>query len=260
MAEPFHLIDSIPNIWIRDWGPVVGTLAVHAFRYDPDYAKGEHSPDRVQHAQQAVADLIGKPSQRVDLVLDGGNLVHNGRVAIVTEKVLRENPDLNHARIAERICALGFQRVLFIPNEPGDIVGHADGMVRFSDPRTLLVNDYAPIPRLNRLGQRLHDILETELPEVTRCAFSYQPSSCSGCDSISSAVGCTINFLRTRQIALLPLWSGARPSNEHNLGCDRDEDSPSGPHGARAPLFSGMLPCDELARYGGVLNCISLTS
>lgn len=258
LAEPFHLIESIPNIWIRDWGPVVGTSAVHAFRYDPDYAKGEYSPAKVRHAQQAVADLIGKPLQRVDLVLDGGNLVHNGRIAIVTEKVFRENPDLSHAQIAERIRSLGFKRVVFIPNEPGDVVGHADGMVRFSDARTLLVNDYQSVSSLRSFGQRLRDHLITGLPDLTIWPFFYRPSRQPGCDGVPSAVGCSINFLRTRRMALFPFWSRTRDFGRNDFGWDCGGTRHPDLKNVLRPEVLNLLASSRLARYGGVLNCISL--
>lgn len=257
LAEPFHLIESIPNIWIRDWGPVVGSRAVHAFRYAPDYARGEYCPRKVRHAQQEVADLIGKPLRRVDLALDGGNLIHNGRVAIVTKKAFQENSSLNRAQIAERIRSLGFQRVVFIPNESGDVIGHADGMVRFVEARTLLVNDYQSVPALMSFGEGLRDRLKAELPDVAIRPFSYRPSSQPGFDGVPSAVGCTINFLRTRRIALFPFWFGS--VGHHGFGWGHGGTECANFNHARLTTFAGLLPCSRLARYGGVLNCISLT-
>ena len=33
-------------------------------------------------------------------------------------------------------------RLIFIPQEPGDVTGHADGVVRFIDGDSVVVNDY----------------------------------------------------------------------------------------------------------------------
>jgi hypothetical protein len=269
LAEPFHVIDPIPNIWIRDWGPVVGTHAVHAFRYAPDYAQGAYCPQKVRHAQQAVADIIGKSLRRIDLALDGGNLVHNGRVAIVTKKVFRENPALSHARIAERIRSLGFQRVLFIPNEPGDVVGHADGMLRFLHSDTLFVNKYTAVAGLAAFGRRLEAFLGTMLPETRILRYPYKTSGRIGCDGLPSAVGCAINALRSRKIVVAPYFrrrisrrdaprSPSPPwSDEYllPLGPRRWKDF----NNAFIAHTMAFLECSRLARYGGALNCISLT-
>lgn len=51
---------------------------------------------------------------------DGGNIVHNGSVAIVAAKVFRENPDFSQIEIERAVVSLGFERVVFIPVEPGE--------------------------------------------------------------------------------------------------------------------------------------------
>lgn len=38
-------------------------------------------------------------------------------------------------KIERAIGSLGFERVVFIPNEPGDEIGHSDGMCRFLNKR-----------------------------------------------------------------------------------------------------------------------------
>ena len=78
-------------------------------------------------------------------MLEGGNLVHNGRVAIATEKVFADNPQLSRGEIERLILSIGFERVVFIPVEPDDEVAHADGIVKFLRPDLLFVNDYKGI-------------------------------------------------------------------------------------------------------------------
>ena len=43
--------------------------------------------------------------------------------------------------------------LIVIPKEPYDEIGHADGMVRFLDAKTVLVNDYSEVDP--DFGQRL---------------------------------------------------------------------------------------------------------
>ena len=86
-------------------------------------------------------------------MLDGGNVVHNGKVAIVTEKVWLDNPLLSKREIERAIISIGFEQVVMIPVEPDDNVGHADGIVRFLQSDLLLVNRYDdPHFRAYKLG------------------------------------------------------------------------------------------------------------
>ena len=118
----------------RDWGPVEGAF----FRYEPDYAEGLYSPAAISRARAALERRLRWRCRAVPLVLDGGNLVHNGRVAIVTDKALRDNPHLSPREVEHAIMSLGFERVVFVPVEPGDEIGHTDGMCRFLSRELLL--------------------------------------------------------------------------------------------------------------------------
>ncbi len=141
MGLTFKLLgtsDRPIDIWIRDWGPVAGNY----FRYDPSYARGQYKPGATARARRHLNRHLGFSPRAVPLVLEGGNLVHNRRVAVVTEKILEDNKHLSCGEIERLILAVGFEQVVFIPVEPADSVGHADGIVKFLSPEVLLVNDY----------------------------------------------------------------------------------------------------------------------
>src|SRR4051794_10173439 len=55
---------------------------------------------------------------------------------------------------------LGVERLIVIPREEDDEIGHADGMVRFVDERTLLLNDYTSVDA--SFGQRLRHALKRQ--------------------------------------------------------------------------------------------------
>jgi hypothetical protein len=66
---------------------------------------------------------------RSNLVIDGGNVVCGHDTAIVTGKVYRENPRIERRRLRDKIrCLLEVDRLVVVPREPGDVVGHADGL------------------------------------------------------------------------------------------------------------------------------------
>jgi agmatine deiminase len=78
-----------------------------------------------------------------DLVLDGGDDVCRGYSAIVTDQIYCENRRVGRAELRERLRdLLRVETLIVIRKEPLDPLGHADGMVRWQDERTVVANDY----------------------------------------------------------------------------------------------------------------------
>lgn len=231
------------DIWIRDWGCVEGVF----FRYAPDYAKGLYSRTAVTRAICGLHSRLPGPFRfrAVPLVLDGGNLVHNGIVAIVTQKVFRDNPHFSRCEIERAIGSLGFERVVFIPNEPGDEIGHADGMCRFVNQRTLLVNDYASAS-MATFGRKLSCALRAAKLDAELIPFPWFCRS-GRSDGVPSAVGCYMNFIQLAQGIVLPSFAHRLDERAHKL--------------LTSLVDRPVVPIDAtpLAKLGGVFNCISLS-
>lgn len=125
------------DIWMRNFMPFLlddGRLI--SYDYDPDYLKD----DRYSHLRTKVQPL----KEHINLVLDGGNFVRLGGKAIMTDKIFKENPSKTKAEIIETIkqkCALN--ELIIIPRQPYDMLGHSDGMVRWIDENSVLVNDFS---------------------------------------------------------------------------------------------------------------------
>ncbi len=96
------------DIWIRDWGPVEGAFYI----YRPSYAPNTYTDKAIWVARRLLERRLGSPMRRIPVVLDGGNLVHNGTTAIVTEKIFLDNRHLSHVEVEEAILSLGFQRLV----------------------------------------------------------------------------------------------------------------------------------------------------
>lgn len=229
------------DIWIRDWAFVEGVF----FRYAPDYGKGLYSHGAVALARDALARRLRIRCRALPVVLDGGNVIHNGTVAIVTEKVFRENPDFSRGEIERAIVSLGFGRVVFIPVEPGDEVGHSDGMCRFVSERVLLVNDYGSAS-LRSFSRQLRRVLraakiDAEIVEL--------PWFCRGgrCDGVPSAEGCYMNFIQLAQGIIMPAF-----------GHHKDDKAREVIESLTATSIA-TISATPLAKLGGVFNCISLS-
>lgn len=244
LGVKFHALsrDNAPlDIWLRDWGPVAG----HYFRYKPSYARGLFTQDAVARARRDLNKYLAFAPREIPLVWEGGNLVHNGQVAIVTEKVFADNPRLSRSQIERLILSAGFERVVFIPIEPDDKVGHADGIAKFLTRELLLVNDYTG-SEFTGYRSRLHRVLRHAKIAHEIMPF---PWFCTDHmhDGIWSAVGCYINFVLTCRGIIFPTFS--HPFDER-VASLLDELS---------PLPKRSVDSTALARLGGVLNCATLT-
>src|SRR2546423_1584933 len=126
---PYAIIKGSRDVWLRDFAPiqVTGSKFVQ-FRYRPDYLR-DH-PGLITTPRVFKRLFFLKNLQSSGLIIDGGNLVSNGSTVILTDKVFQENPDRAQKEIEHELrTALGRPRLIFIPQEPDDIIGHSDGMV-----------------------------------------------------------------------------------------------------------------------------------
>src|SRR5262249_43608311 len=133
-----------------------------------------------------------------------------------------------------------------IPKEPGDEVGHADGVVRFVTEDRVLINDYSRVDP--GYGERLRSLLEKRGLEVETLPLFEEKDRRRRRDDLPSAVGLYINYLRVGDVVVLP-------------GYGRPEDRVAVEKMRRAlPMAAvSQVPCRSLTEKGGVLNCISWT-
>lgn len=240
---PFHLVAGTNDIWVRDFLPVqVREGRFAKLRYQPDYLRG--FPDLVT-GNEVLAHLpqLGECPMS-ELVVDGGNLVGSQKIVILTDKVFRENPSHSPATIVSALrTLLEVEQLIVIPADPYDEIGHADGVLRFLDEDTVAVNDYSAVNP--DYGRQLSDVLGrhgVRIEELPHFVENHEQ------DGISSAVGNYVNFLRVQDLVIVAAYGRAEDAELAQRLTDLL------PGTAIVPL-----PCLELAREGGVLNCVSWT-
>src|SRR5262249_36578661 len=141
--------------------------------------------------------------------------------------------------LAEVLCA----EVVVVPKEPYDVVGHADGVVRFLDEGRVAVNDYSRVDP--RYGRRLEAALRRHGLAVER--LPYAPTD-EEHDGIPSAEGCYLNYLRVGKLVVVPAF-----------GLPQDDPACRTLENLLPGATVVPLRCGELARRGGVLNCVAWT-
>ncbi|MEM9798839.1 MAG: agmatine deiminase family protein [Planctomycetota bacterium] len=165
-----HLtIHEVPHgdVWMRDMGPIFGIgadgrLGIVDFGFNTwGYEETTSENSRLEEAvDRRIAERLGLPTVRTELVSEGGNREVNGAgVMIACEAVeLQRNPGWTRDEIErELLTMLGQEKLIWIPEGmaedeltfrgrlPGGVYttittgGHVDEFVRFCGPRTILL-------------------------------------------------------------------------------------------------------------------------
>ncbi|EOR96411.1 hypothetical protein ADIARSV_0411 [Arcticibacter svalbardensis MN12-7] len=99
---------------------------------------------------------MGIAAETSKIVLDGGNVVKGKDKVILCNKVFKENPNYSErALIKELEETFEVSKIIFLPWDKHDFTGHADGMVRFINDDTVLINKYTNESPDFQLGVRL---------------------------------------------------------------------------------------------------------
>lgn len=194
------------DIWIRDFSPMMFDAQV-AFSYRPEYLP-EKDARAVQQSLETFVQSLGVPfKKRSGLVMDGGNVVDNGKdLAVVTERIFADNPDMAEDHVVAALEKSLGARVAVIPEEAGDVTGHADGMVSFIGENTLLVNKY-PEP----FRSRVLSALQSDLPGVEIIETPWAPRDGMWKDFVS-ACGLNLNAIVTDNYIYVPVFGA--PNDE----------------------------------------------
>ncbi len=234
-AVPYALLDGTNDIWLRDFMPVrTDSGKLVSFRYEPSYLKND--PDLRADFRKDLAPQLGLPVTYSHINLDGGNVVFSpsGERVLISDRVFSENPEYPPAALVRELSELLEAEVLIIPSLKSDMTGHADGMTRFLDDRTVLCN--RPLSSCGFEQKVKRSLRDYGLDAVD---FPFVPTGGI------SAVGCYLNYLETEHTVFLPVF-----------GIEQDAEAEI----SMRQIFSKeIVPINirEIAQQGGCLNCIS---
>lgn len=232
---PYRFLPNTKDIWVRDFMPVrTGSGKLVSFHYEPSYLKND--PVLRTDFRKDIAPQLGLPVTYSNINLDGGNAVFSpsGARVLISDRVFSENPEYPSAALVHELSELLEAEVLIIPSLKSDMTGHADGMARFLDGRTVLCN--RPLSSCGFEQQVKRAVQDCGLDAVD---FPFVPTG------RVSAVGCYLNYLETERVVFLPVF-----------GIEQDAEAETS---ARQLFSKEIVPVNirEIARQGGCLNCIS---
>jgi agmatine deiminase len=213
------------------------------FKFFPDYYLDYNYIGQLT-LQYAIDFTEYGSTKFVNLVVDGGNIVRAKQKAILTEKVFKENKNRGRESVIKILKkALRVNELIFLPVQPKDASGHSDGMVRFYDENTVLVNDFDESPTW--MGKLNSSIRKAGLKIIP---FPYQPSSTKKNEEYT-AHGCYINFAQIGKLIIFPQFGGDFENSDRIALQNINELYPSPEYDIET------INADSIAYHGGVLNC-----
>ncbi len=241
----YHLLSKTNDIWARDYMPLqISKDKFLEYRYDPDYLQGTTKGNRdLKTYPDTVCDDLGLKTLKTEIILDGGNVVKSENAVIMTDKVVQENR-IHFTRnqlIQELEVLFQTDKVILIPWDRLEKFGHADGMLRFIDNDTVLIN-WIYRTRDNNFRYRLlkplkengikYELMDLKVNKMTHFNWAY------------------INFLQTNDLILIPTFG-------------LDEDTKAIEQIAiyyKSYADNGRISSvksNSITNLGGALNCIS---
>lgn len=250
----FSLLPHTNDIWSVDYMPIqVSPNRYVQFVYNPDYLKASSKWRKTISEVDKICDTIGLKREHSEITLDGGNVIKSENAVIMCDKIFRENKGFKKAELKSQLQDLfEVDNLIFIPQDPEDFTGHADGMVRFIDDKTVLVNSYHPSYYPKFQNELRSSIKKAGLEMV---GLVYRPDETSS----DSAVGLYLNYLEIGNLIVVPTYGTIDVSNRWQLNreCADDETAVIILEAVFKNHTIRILDCNEIARQGGVLNCIS---
>ena len=231
------------DIWIRDVAPVVTNRLVK-FRYSPEYLDEKES-QKLDRTFRKWLERNQFEYHSSPLILDGGNCVWDKKeTVIMTDRVLSDNASLSKEEIVKQLKKdLQITNVIIIPTETGDILSHADGMVKFIGENTLFISDFlGDVAFQKEVATIIYQTLPTI--KIVEMASSYVEEGQYD-EEIASAKGLYINMLETEGAIYVPQFNLPKDKNQLDF--------------VRKYTDKEVIPIavNELSTMGGAVNCLT---
>lgn len=238
----FKLIPNTNDIWARDYMPIQNSAGEFIqYKYSPDYLDDKKYTKSITNVSKACRSIDIK-CIKSNIVLDGGNVVHYGNKVVMCDKILKENPKIPESTLINQIKKLfRVKHVLLIPTQSSDIFGHSDGVLRFKNSNTVLVNDFSKDDP--KYWKQLLDKLKTYKLKVIKVPCFSEENKTN-----IDATGFYINYLQIKNVIFLPAFNKVQDQKVEKL------------FKKVFPKYKIILiDSSSIAKKGGLLNCISWT-
>ena len=261
---PFSYLHGTKDIWCRDYMPIQIDERFYVFYdYTPNYLQDkigqtlQTSPENVfNNESNNLLRLLPRSYKtevhfdglrpipvknmvyhriRIDLVLDGGNIVKCGDKIVMTDKVIIENEDKSPEGLQWLLEEAFRNKIIFLPWDRNEKYGHSDGIIHYIGDNRVLMTNYSDFDKT--FAKNYLRVLEKHFDVVTLTYNVKRKHERSWA---------YINFLQVGNLILVP-----------QLGIPEDELALEQISKALPDCEVVGIPALEAVRRGGALNCIS---
>ncbi len=236
----FALLPNTKDVWAVDYMPIQTDLNKFVrFTYNPSYLQTKKHLKTISNVD-IICNEIGVDTFKTDIILDGGNVIRWTNKVIMTDRIFIENPTYKRKQLIKELHELlQVDKIFLVPEQPGDFTGHSDGMARFIDENTVVINDY------KREKEWFYKAFEIAIHN-SGLDYIKIPYNVYNNKSNDQANGDYINYLQMKNIIFIPTF-----------GIKQDEEAVK----QLETLFAGQkivtIDSNEIANDGGILNCIT---
>lgn len=239
----YRFLKNTKDIWARDYMPIqVDQKKFIQFRYEPSYLiKDLHlqsNPIEICEANNIYPIFS-------DINLDGGNVVKGINRVLITDRIFTENPKYDNKQdIINKIETLFNAEVIIIPQIFADFTGHADGLVRFIDDNTILVNNLDE--EYKYWGKAMKKVIDNyNLSFINIPIFEDKTKRK---DKLKSAIGCYTNYLEIGNLIIFPIFE---------INGNKDLEALNVMKDIYPTRIIEPININNIALEGGLMNCIS---
>lgn len=240
----FVELDS-SNLWCRDYMPIKTGDCYTKFNYkrNPKFPWLEVNPECWSFVNAKVSDIY----------LDGGNTVQNEDTVFMTKQVFKNNPTISSVDLEQFLKDRFEKRIVFLPVEPGDTLGHADGIVKFNNDG-IIINDHHN-QTCGEYSRQLEKIINAAGYPCKRMPWAYKTPSMTEtdfykkypmADEFEVGFGYYINWYQIEDVIFLPVFR-----------IPQDDDALLFMHRHFPGYEIVTIDCSDLSMLGGLLNCVT---
>lgn len=237
----FGFLPNTKDSWAVDFMPIqVSIQKFVRFTYKPDYLVSTKKWSKTISNVDEICENIGIKTIKSDIILDGGNISKWDDKVLMTNKVFIENSNIPELELIERFKdLLETDEIFFVPVEKGDWLGHVDGMARFVNQSTVLIND----TRREKIEDYIDFLMALRNAGLNWIEF---PFNIYENESVDDAAGLYLNYLEMEKLVVLPVF---------------DFDSDDLAIEAANKIFKGRkiitIKSNEPAKDTGIINCLT---
>jgi agmatine deiminase len=236
----FEILPNTKDIWAVDYMPIqIDIDKFIQFTYYPDYLQSKKWVKTISDVDY-ICDAIKLDRTKSDIILDGGNVTKTTDKVIMCDKVFLYNQKYSRKDLKNKLRELfEVEYLYFVPQQPKDFTGHSDGMVRFINNDTVIINDYS------KENKDFHRAFKIALDNA-RLEYIEIPYNPYNNKTYGQANGDYINYLQMNNLIVIPTFGLA----DDEIIVRQFEQ-----------IFKGQtiatIDSNEVANNGGIINCIT---